>query len=213
MAAIERIHREMQIDEPWTLREERGFTWWGAWIRQRVWSGPATRSAGETLWHVRARTSAGTSGGRDVSSHAPFCAAGCAAGRCCAGSGAATGLAAGGPAFPRFSVSRLRRAPRCCSVCCPLPSPAFGLAVFEHSPVEGDLHGVVLSGTWAEPSLALPELSVGAVGVAERFFYVVLGALVAESGNALEPRAGDDGPGVGDVGVLELLGASGCPLK
>ena len=56
MAAIERIHREMQIDEPWTLREERGFTWWGAWIRQRVWSGPATRSAGETLWHVRART-------------------------------------------------------------------------------------------------------------------------------------------------------------
>ena len=46
----------MQIDEPWTVREERGFTWWGAWIRQRVWAGPATRSAGETLWHVRART-------------------------------------------------------------------------------------------------------------------------------------------------------------
>jgi hypothetical protein len=56
MAAVERIHREMQIDEPWTVREERGFTWWGAWIRQRVWAGPATRSGGETLWHVRART-------------------------------------------------------------------------------------------------------------------------------------------------------------
>ncbi len=55
MAAVERVHREMQIDEPWTVREDRGFTWWGAWIRQRVWSGPATRSAGETLWHVRAR--------------------------------------------------------------------------------------------------------------------------------------------------------------
>jgi hypothetical protein len=56
MAAVERVHRDMQIDEPWTVREERGFTWWGAWIRQRVWAGSATRSAGETLWHVRART-------------------------------------------------------------------------------------------------------------------------------------------------------------
>ncbi len=56
MAAVERVHRDMQIDEPWTVREERGFTWWGAWIRQRVWAGTATRSAGETLWHVRART-------------------------------------------------------------------------------------------------------------------------------------------------------------
>ena len=56
MAAVDRIHREMQIDEPWTLREERGFTWWGAWIRQRVWSGEAIRSRGETLWHVRAVT-------------------------------------------------------------------------------------------------------------------------------------------------------------
>ena len=56
LAAVERIHREMQVDEPWTVREERGFTWWGAWIRQRIWAGPATRSGGETLWHVRART-------------------------------------------------------------------------------------------------------------------------------------------------------------
>ncbi|MCJ7709993.1 MAG: hypothetical protein MUQ32_04100, partial [Chloroflexi bacterium] len=56
MAAVERVHREMQIDEPWTVREERGFTWWGAWNRQRVWAGPAVRSGGETLWHVRART-------------------------------------------------------------------------------------------------------------------------------------------------------------
>ena len=56
LAAVERVHREMQVDEPWTVREDRGFTWWGAWIRQRVWAGPATRSRGETLWHVRART-------------------------------------------------------------------------------------------------------------------------------------------------------------
>ena len=55
LEAVERAF-EMSIDEPWTVREERGFTWWGDWIRQRVWAGPAIRSRGETLWHVRART-------------------------------------------------------------------------------------------------------------------------------------------------------------
>ena len=50
-----RVLREMPIDDPWTLREERGFTWWGAGIRQRVWT-TGRPSHGETLWHVRART-------------------------------------------------------------------------------------------------------------------------------------------------------------
>ncbi len=56
MVAVDRTHREMQVDEQWTLREERGFTWWGAWVRQRVWTGPALWSMGETLWNVRAKT-------------------------------------------------------------------------------------------------------------------------------------------------------------
>ena len=46
----------MQVDEAWSVREERGFTWWGAWVRQRMWADPAVRSGGETLWQVRART-------------------------------------------------------------------------------------------------------------------------------------------------------------
>ena len=56
IVAVDRTHLEMQVDERWTLREGRGFTWWGAWVRQRVWSGAALWSLGETVWSVRART-------------------------------------------------------------------------------------------------------------------------------------------------------------
>lgn len=55
---VERSYREMSIDEEWSVRESRGFTWWGAWIRQRVWATEAVRSRGRTLWQVRARTAA-----------------------------------------------------------------------------------------------------------------------------------------------------------
>jgi hypothetical protein len=58
LEAVEQVHRDMQIDDQWSLREDRGFTWWGAWVRQRIWAGEAVRSDGETLWHVRARTPA-----------------------------------------------------------------------------------------------------------------------------------------------------------
>ena len=58
LGAVERAFRDMAIDEEWSLREDRGFTWWGAWVRQRIWAGEAVRSDGETLWHVRARTPA-----------------------------------------------------------------------------------------------------------------------------------------------------------
>ena len=60
LAMIERARASMAIDEEWSVREARGFTWWGAWIRQRIWAGEAVRSEGETLWHVRARTPAYT---------------------------------------------------------------------------------------------------------------------------------------------------------
>jgi hypothetical protein len=58
LEAVESIYRDMQIDEEWSVREGRAFTWWGAWVRQRVWAGEAVRSGGDTLWHVRARTPA-----------------------------------------------------------------------------------------------------------------------------------------------------------
>ncbi|MGD8487216.1 MAG: right-handed parallel beta-helix repeat-containing protein, partial [Chloroflexota bacterium] len=49
-------YRKMSIDEEWAVREDRGFTWWGHWVRQRVWADTAVESHGDTLWHVRART-------------------------------------------------------------------------------------------------------------------------------------------------------------
>lgn len=53
---VEHAYHVMQIDDEWAVREPRGFTWWGSWCRQRVWSGAAVRTPGYTLWHVRART-------------------------------------------------------------------------------------------------------------------------------------------------------------
>ncbi len=41
LEAVEQVYRDMQIDDEWSVREERGFTWWGAWLRQRVWAGEA----------------------------------------------------------------------------------------------------------------------------------------------------------------------------
>ncbi len=58
LETVERVFRDMAIDEPWSVREARGFTWWGAWCRQRVWAEKAVRSDSETLWQVRARTPA-----------------------------------------------------------------------------------------------------------------------------------------------------------
>ena len=58
VAVVDRAFQEMAIDAEWSVRDERGFTWWGAWVRQHVWADEAVRSRGETLWHVRARTAA-----------------------------------------------------------------------------------------------------------------------------------------------------------
>jgi parallel beta-helix repeat protein len=58
LRAVARTFEQMAIDEPWAVREPRGFTWWGHWLRQRVWADDAVRSYGETLWHVRASTPA-----------------------------------------------------------------------------------------------------------------------------------------------------------
>jgi len=58
LQVVERAFEAMQVDEPWAVREDRAFTWWGAWVRQRIWADEATASGGETLWQVRARTPA-----------------------------------------------------------------------------------------------------------------------------------------------------------
>jgi hypothetical protein len=38
--AIDFIFSSMRIDEMWSIRESRGFTWWGHHLAQRVWADP-----------------------------------------------------------------------------------------------------------------------------------------------------------------------------
>ncbi len=56
LQVVDFVYKHMSIDDEWSVREGRGFTWWGDWVRQRVWADEAVESNGDTLWHVRART-------------------------------------------------------------------------------------------------------------------------------------------------------------
>lgn len=46
----------LQVDADWTVREDRGFSWWGHRLRQRVWADPVRESHGEQIVHVHAKT-------------------------------------------------------------------------------------------------------------------------------------------------------------
>ena len=41
IAVVNHIYTGMKIDPEWSVREERGFTWWGKDFAQRVWAEPA----------------------------------------------------------------------------------------------------------------------------------------------------------------------------
>jgi hypothetical protein len=55
-AILKTVHSTLQIDEPWTLRGERGFKWWAYRHGQRVWAEPMRASYGEYVTLVRAET-------------------------------------------------------------------------------------------------------------------------------------------------------------
>lgn len=46
----------MAIDERWSVREARGFTWWGHRLAQRVWAEPARESHGASVVRIHAET-------------------------------------------------------------------------------------------------------------------------------------------------------------
>ncbi|MHB8516319.1 MAG: hypothetical protein ACYC9X_11225 [Dehalococcoidia bacterium] len=46
----------MQIDDKWSMREERGFTWWGHELAQRVWADEARNDGGTFVARVSAET-------------------------------------------------------------------------------------------------------------------------------------------------------------
>jgi len=56
MTVVQNYFDVLQIDENLCLREERGFTWWGEELAQRIWSDPPALRDGTTVWKVHART-------------------------------------------------------------------------------------------------------------------------------------------------------------
>lgn len=55
-AIIDFLFSQMQIDSEWSVREERGFTWWPHQLCQRVWAGPMRDDDGFGLVQVNAQT-------------------------------------------------------------------------------------------------------------------------------------------------------------
>jgi len=53
---VDFVFREMQVDAEWSTRDERGFTWWGHHLAQRVWADPVFVEDGEEI--VRAHAEA-----------------------------------------------------------------------------------------------------------------------------------------------------------
>jgi hypothetical protein len=56
MTVVETYFNTLEIDEKSCLRNERGFTWWGEDLLQRIWSDPPVGRDGTTVWKVHART-------------------------------------------------------------------------------------------------------------------------------------------------------------
>jgi len=53
---IEAVYRGMGIDQAWSIREPRAFTWWGHRLAQRVWAEPARDSDGFAVVRLSAET-------------------------------------------------------------------------------------------------------------------------------------------------------------
>src|SRR5580700_11300759 len=56
MAVVDNYFNVLEIDEKSCLREERGFTWWGEDLAQRICSDPPVARGGTAVWKVHART-------------------------------------------------------------------------------------------------------------------------------------------------------------
>ena len=37
---VENIYHDLQIDPKWSVKGERGFTWWGHRLAQKIWADP-----------------------------------------------------------------------------------------------------------------------------------------------------------------------------
>jgi hypothetical protein len=53
---VEFLFDSMHVDDEWSVRESRGFTWWAHTLAQRVWAEPPRDSLGTTVVRVHAQT-------------------------------------------------------------------------------------------------------------------------------------------------------------
>ena len=56
LEVVDAVAEMMTIDEEWSTRDERGFTWWGKDHAQRVWSEPPLDDDGIEIFRLHART-------------------------------------------------------------------------------------------------------------------------------------------------------------
>ncbi len=56
LRAVREIYRRAMIDEEWSIWEDRGFSWWGYRLRQRVWAEPGVMSRGFRVYRVSIQT-------------------------------------------------------------------------------------------------------------------------------------------------------------
>jgi hypothetical protein len=53
---IDYVYAQMKISEKWSLRQERGFTWWGHTVAQRVWADPPREDNGQPITRIHIET-------------------------------------------------------------------------------------------------------------------------------------------------------------
>ncbi|MGC8667216.1 MAG: hypothetical protein ACP5VE_03740 [Chthonomonadales bacterium] len=56
MDTIEYLYNSLKIDDEWSVREERGFTWWGYLLAQRIWAEPCIDDDGIVISRIQIRT-------------------------------------------------------------------------------------------------------------------------------------------------------------
>jgi hypothetical protein len=56
LAVVAHLFDQMQIDPEWSVRRERGFTWWGDRLAQRVWASAGEQRCGDSVWQVHIET-------------------------------------------------------------------------------------------------------------------------------------------------------------
>jgi hypothetical protein len=56
LAVVAHLFDQMQIDPQWSVRRERGFTWWGDRLAQRVWASASEQRCGDSVWQVHIET-------------------------------------------------------------------------------------------------------------------------------------------------------------